>query len=371
MEMESRPQSYRAVVDTLAARKLSLPEDRWDELFEVAEAQRVLPFMASCLAPESANLPRPVQERLTALAREHRRTAFWFSAELNALLSAFAAAAVDVVPLKGPCFAQRVYGGAHLRAVRDLDILVRRKQLVSARHLLTELGFQVHRTNCDYHEVWARGTMAVELHWDVAEKVLFNFDVDSAWKLAVRGSFNGHPVLCLHPMDELLFICLHGTRHCFENLGLVLDVALMLDHLAANGDRDSLVLRAEVQDLTGVLLLGCELAQNLRPGKPLPFAISWQAGDYSHLRKMAEEHWQLLSIGSATPMRWRTVRRFSRQTIRTRHGRMLRVMRDAADAFHVATQGPEEWAEKIGTDYKLSWLIHVLRSLPVRSSGGK
>jgi len=49
--------------------------------------------------------------------------------------------------------------------------------------------------------------------------------IESAWNRARPAQFQGVPAWLLAPSDELLFLCLHGTRHRFERLSHILDLA--------------------------------------------------------------------------------------------------------------------------------------------------
>ena len=177
-------------------------------------------------------LPEEVERRVTEAERSAVIAAFFWSSELKGLLRAFAEEGLPVIPLKGPCLAERLYGGAALRSSRDLDLLVQASHVAPADALLGRLGFAPLGHPDDYHQAWRRGSTVVELHHDVENPLAWDFAIGGAWTRAEAGVFQGVPVLRLAAADELLLLCLHGVRHRFERLNLVLDLALAFAQLS-------------------------------------------------------------------------------------------------------------------------------------------
>jgi|GEM_PF-6625563 len=350
---------YPSDTDWIAA-----PDSTFNLVLDLAEENRVLPLVAHRLQHLAPSLTEPIQHRLDTIARDSRFAAFWWTAELKGLLTQLAEHRIDVIPLKGPSLAERLYGDAHLRPSSDLDLLVRSAQLPEARQFLTQLGFSLKDPDNGYHQLWARGTTALELHHDLADPARFQFHIDTAWARTFPITFAGQPALGLGPPDELLFLCLHGTRHCFEHLGYILDIALFLDHLAATSPSPSsipeLALRSETGPLLGVVVLGCELAQHLRAGRPLPFRIP-TTPRRAALEKIAGQLWHQLLTQSPTPQRWTTIRRFYRHTELTRYRYFLRLLRDARDAATLLIEADYEFAARFGVHSDRTWLIYILR----------
>jgi hypothetical protein len=341
------------------------PEVNWNEVLDLAEEQHVLPTTAAYLRNADQPLPANIEERVTKIERECAGAAFWWTSELKGVLAHFSAEGIDTILLKGPFFAERIYGNARLRISSDIDVLVRGTQLLQARELLAKLGFEVSQQDNGHHESWSRGTTALELHYDVAPRALFDFHIETAWSVALPSVFAGQPTLCLQPLDELLFLCLHGTRHCFDCLGHVLDVALFLDHLAEKNPNRLLRVqgRADTQPLAGVLVFGVELARQLRPGNAWPLEMPFAPREQIRLEGRAHEHWRRLLTQPAPARNWASIRRFYRNTEGSRRSYARRALRDARDGAALLIEADYTFAQRLGIARERRWMVRIARYL--------
>jgi hypothetical protein len=165
----------------------------WNKVLNLAEEQHVLPIVARYLRDADGSLTQEVEERVTRIEQECAQAAFWWTAELKGVLQQFQAGGIDTILLKGPFFAERIYGSARLRVSSDLDVLVRGTQLHQARTLLAKLGFELTQQDNGHHESRVRGTTALELHYDVAPRSLFDFHIETAWSNALPASLRDSP----------------------------------------------------------------------------------------------------------------------------------------------------------------------------------
>ncbi|WP_041597053.1 nucleotidyltransferase domain-containing protein [Granulicella tundricola] len=289
----------------------SLSDVEWEQAFELAEAEQVLPSFVSTLRRSGLPLSPSIEKRLCGAERQCAIAGFFWSAELRGLLKSFAEAAVPVLPLKGPSLALRAYGEAAFRSAKDLDLLVQRSDHAAAESILLKIGFAPNRHADDYHRQWSRGTTLVELHFDLENPLAFDFKVETAWQRASPGEFQGQPAWHFAAEDELLFLALHGVRHRFERLSHVLDLALAFRAFAPNGSLA--VPRADVAPISRLLVLGAELANLLFPEEPMPIVPA----DNRTKRKMdtlAKSLWQDLLCEPAGQLDWQTQHRFFVET---------------------------------------------------------
>ena len=334
------------------------PEAAWLQALALAQEERVAPFCAALLraARKSADKPEAspaLESMLAAIEREAAIQAFWWSAQLQSLLTAFAQARLDVLPLKGPSLAKRLYGGAALRTCRDLDLLVRRKDLPAAERLLRSLGFEPRGHGDDYHRTWLRATTAVELHFDVENPLAFNFDIRAVWQRAALASFQGQPAWQLAPADELAFLCLHATRHRFERLSHVLDIALMLAHAQDLGRV------RQPAPMQPVVELGCLMAAHLTPGQPAPQDAGRTVP--AHPQALAASLWSELLTQAPAPADWQSKHRFFLQLEPTRIARLLRRGRHVRILLSRLIDADYNFAESLGL--RRTWQVRLLRPL--------
>jgi Uncharacterised nucleotidyltransferase len=269
----------------------AVDEGEWDAAFTLAEEQHVLPMVAERVLQSGIVLSDEMRRRLAEARRAAMLLAFFWSSELRGLLRAFAAAQIDVIPLKGPVLAERIYGGGALRSCRDLDLLVTRADFGNAESLLASLDFVPSARADDYHRQWRRGTATVELHFDVENPLAIDFHVAGAWKQSRQSAFEGQPCRELAPEDELLFLCIHGVRHRFERLSLVLDIALAFERYGGS----PLHVRDEVTGLGRLILLGSAMAKHLNPQGAVCFDMPGGTSARQRMQALADKLWRQLT----------------------------------------------------------------------------
>ena len=284
-----------------------IDDAEWEAALALAAEEHVLPSAAARLRQQQASISPAILDRVSVVERGAAVAAFYWSSELRGLLRAFDQEGLVAVPLKGPFFAERLYGSTALRVSQDLDLLVPKAELVRAEAVLTAIGF-IPGTPDDYHRQWYRGTTTVELHHDVENPLAYNFHVESALRQARQTAFHGEHCWQLAPEDELLFLCLHAVRHRFERLSLVLDLTLAFEQLTVPGDEWRP--RQEVAELTNLLILGLAMARRLRPENNLAIPFPASQESLQHLENLADRLWDRLLTQSSEPLDWAAVHEF-------------------------------------------------------------
>lgn len=208
--------------------------------------------------------------------------------KLIKLLSLFKTHKILAVPYKGPDLAARAYGNVSLREFRDLDILIPKRDVLQAKNLLTAHGYRLRDISAaqtqeaaylseDYEYRFVlnddqlnagndRGFffhVVVGLHWRVTPKKLpFPFEAMRVWDHLVEVPLDGVAVPSLAPEDLLLLVCLHGTKHRWERLAWICDIAALIS--AHQGmDWDWAVKQAVKLGGARMLFLGLGLAHSL------------------------------------------------------------------------------------------------------------
>ncbi len=164
----------------------------------------------------------------------------FFRPHLSELLTAFAAAQIDLIVLKGAALAETVYPRPSLRRYGDLDVLVHPSDAVRARTLLEALGYIVdtlqwdalsHDRDCqaNFFKHTERSTVVVELHTNLINNDLFfgqvQVDRDGLWERARPALLAGVEARVLGPEDQILHLCLHLAGHYFAAPQSLRDIA--------------------------------------------------------------------------------------------------------------------------------------------------
>ena len=283
----------------------SFDNSSWQALLCAAGEENVLPLAAHRLLASHADLTPAQRDQLTDIQRKAHFSSFIFTETLKNVLAAFHRAHLPVIPLKGPVLAERLYGNPALRAYGDLDLLVRRRDLAQAEALLTGLAFHSGGQADDYHRLWLRNSVHLELHHNVDHPLAFDFDIDRAWHRAVQSQFSGIPIQLLAPADELVYLCLHAVRHRFDRLCLHVDLRLAFRSLPLPppGQSTPAVVR-------NTLALGWLMAARLDPDLPAIDPALIASAEWSRLGRLADQLWQEHLCAPAEKLDWSAQHRF-------------------------------------------------------------
>jgi len=346
--------------DQLGSREI--PEEEWLAALTLAAEEQVLPLFLSRLEKANTRLPPIVQTSVEEARHDAVVAGFFWKSELKNLLHEFNKAQIPVIPLKGPNLAQRVYGGIALRPSRDLDLLVQLDKFARAEALLAQLGFARSGRPGMYDTSWLRGTVKVELHFDVSDPLEFDFDTPGAWRLAHQESFEGESSWQMTAQDELLFLYLHGVRHQFERLSHIVDISLAAQYWAEKVGPE-LHFRPEANELTTLALLGRAMVQRFNPAVPPVFRIASTVKQQKSMELLADELWEKLLAHSASKSRgWFVLRLYLRMEVRPLH----KVSRQIVHLWIMTkriTESDIAFAASLGLER--NWQARLLRPLRI------
>jgi hypothetical protein len=105
--------------------------------------------------------------------------------------------------------------------------------------------------------------LTVELHWEVSPAPFASVPLgEDAWERAHSVTLLGAEVKCLAPEDLLLALAVHGTKHLWERLAWVSDVAALVNSQPGL-DWDFVQRRARESNVGRMLYLALHLARGL------------------------------------------------------------------------------------------------------------
>ncbi|MDD8025695.1 MAG: nucleotidyltransferase family protein [Acidobacteriota bacterium] len=182
-----------------------------------------------------------------------KNTSLFFHA--REVLKSLAGHNLPVIALKGLALAESIYGDIALRPMSDMDLLVKKEDLIRAGRILLTLGYKQDLPAWEsmldiYHHLPPftnpRGTM-IELHWNiVAPDIPIQVDLAGLWERASMIRIDRGEVLALSPEDSLLHLSLHAGYHLPTGLGLLplCDMAGLIKASAVPIDWPTLAARA-------------------------------------------------------------------------------------------------------------------------------
>jgi hypothetical protein len=213
----------------------------WSRFISEASRHRLGPLAQRNLAAEGAGaIPHTAVLSLDTLARAQSHLSLMQAGRLIELLDLFQSAGVIAVPYKGPTLGALAYGNFALRSFVDLDFIVPQRDLLGAARLLSDQGFQAHPDPTAEEEArflarFHPGQYAfvshskppqIELH---TENTLRYIPVPLDWEGLTRRfaqvSFGGRQVRTFSVEDTLVLLSVHGTKHFWERLSWICDIA--------------------------------------------------------------------------------------------------------------------------------------------------
>jgi hypothetical protein len=272
---------HAAIIRELARRALD-----WDGVVALGRRHSLFPLLYRHLAALAADAVPPAQlARLRELHQGNAARNLFLLEELGSVVRSLEEDGIGAMPWKGPLLAIAGYGDLSLRRFVDLDILVRRDDVERAIGTLTRLGYRMEpvatpaqrafliRTQHDLAFRRDEGRLIVELHWEVAPR-LFAAEMTATdlWRDAAPRAIAGREFLVMTPEAMLLSLCVHGSKHLWERLAWICDVA---EWLRAHPSLDWKALLARVQR-TGqerMLFVGLQLAVGLL-NAPVPAHVA-------------------------------------------------------------------------------------------------
>jgi hypothetical protein len=225
----------------------------WVYLRRMARPHGVVPLLYRNLRAACPDLvPGDVLNKFASYSDAVACANALMTAELVRLLNLCAAHGIQATPFKGPVLAALAYGDLSLREFSDLDILVHRREVLTLKNLLLTMGYRhaprsfinhhysteapdpaqdasfLNPFRLNYDCVLDRfdRKVCVELHWALLPWYFsFPLDTDRLWDRLVTVSLGSTTVRHLPPEDLLLYLCVHGAKHGWDELKWVCDIA--------------------------------------------------------------------------------------------------------------------------------------------------
>ncbi|MBI4001092.1 MAG: nucleotidyltransferase family protein [Nitrospira defluvii] len=245
----------------------------WDLVWHLAKTNGVVPLVYQNLVKICPSvIPSGTHEALRRHIQANALLNTLLAKELVTVLEALAAKGIRAIPFKGVTLAQTAYGDFSLRECADLDLIVDQSSIPLARQVLWSQGYQLtskdERSQCESDEPYnffqkKNGIVAVDLQWVMARQhFAFRLDRGVFWTRLKPVHLPGKSILGLCPEDLLILLCVHGSKHGWEQLKWVCDVAELI-HRRKTLDWSRVLFQAGEWGCRRMVLLGLAVAANL------------------------------------------------------------------------------------------------------------
>ena len=290
----------------------------WTVIPALAEKHGMAPLVKRNLSLAEVRLPSSVQRDLLALTLRHRLINQVRSRVLSDLVRAFHQADLPYRILKGAALAYTLYPEPGLRPMKDMDILVRDRDLKQVCELLQQAGYRQNGQGTtsterhhlpEFHQVVDGFTLTIELH----NHILLETSARPSGRMEDMHTSpmqfslpDGVQATTLGPADMLYHLCRHAfyDNHALEPLCMirVADIINLAEKFAENIDwgqvendyplvQHVLTSLHEVRPLSDALIQAAHL--NPQPTRHQPFNpyLGWPAAPLSRDKSSGVPRW--------------------------------------------------------------------------------
>lgn len=267
----------------------------WTWLVRCADEHAVAPIVYAPLAAAGC-VPAAALAHLRTALDENALRSIVLTRHLREIVASLEQHGIQVIPIKGPLLARSAYGDLASRRFADLDLVVHRRDLDRARAILAQRGFgpaiplardaEAAVLGADYHValVEPEQNVMVELHWALIRSGLAGLN-DDAWPWTHCGETTalGVPMRTLTSDATFMYLCVHGSKHRWSQLGWLCDLAALARTSSASWQAVER-LAASVGAIR-MVMLGCTLAADLL-GASLQ---GWPGQRDAHVARLASD----------------------------------------------------------------------------------
>src|SRR5258708_1868061 len=203
----------------------------WQYLMATTHRHFLIPLLYYHVnSVDSLAVPQQARSQLQDENHENSKSNLFLAGELLKLLEFLSANGIYAIPFKGPTLALWAYGDVGLRQFGDLDILLRKQDVLRIKELLIGRGFKptpevtntqqaaLLRFDCSYNFDNGRGVV-LDVHWDCVPRYFsVELETNQLWDRLEPITIGRKPVLTLSVEDLLLILCVHGFTHLWERL---------------------------------------------------------------------------------------------------------------------------------------------------------
>jgi len=261
----------------------------WEDLLQTADTHGVIPLLYTrfnSICPEV--IPKSALNQMRGMFHAIAERNLFLTAELVKLLNLLKEQGIVAVPYKGPVLATTIYGNLALRQFGDLDIIMQQQDIFAVKKVLLAQGYRpnvemTHAQEIAYLQAKTEHTydfihddkgIFIEIHWRIAPKYICGIEPKDFWQDLEPLSFAGTTISYLPLEDWLPILCVHGSRHMWERLSCLCDIATLI-HNHPNLDWEKVLRKANDFGCRRMLFLGLFLVNHLL-GVVLPAKILQQ-----------------------------------------------------------------------------------------------
>ena len=265
----------------------------WQLLWSLASRHKLVPLIYHNLSAICKDaVPPKIFAQMRAVYVYRTQTNMFITAELLKIHRLFQAHDIFAIPFKGMTLAMTAYKSLAFRESCDIDLLISKQDFPLATELLEKLGYEMfgyiaevkdnpevrygaflqsenNQKGYDFYN--PNNQIAIDLQWSVTEKAkshYFKLNFEQLKQNTAEVSLAGNSLPQFASEVMVLYLCFHGSKHCWQSLKWVCDLS---EFIGSHPDLDWQHLEQQAQqlNLTTMFHLGLMLAHNFYQA-PIP-----------------------------------------------------------------------------------------------------
>lgn len=295
----------------------------WQGLIQLGNRHQLTPLVYHNLAAICKDyIPTEYLTKMRQVYVYNAQKNIFITGELIKICRLFKEHHIFAIPFKGMTLAMTAYQNLSFRDSCDIDILISKQDFSAATKLLSDLGYrntgyiaqvednpalrygsflQSESNQKGYDLINKSNGIAIDLQWSLTEKAksyYFALDFEQLKKNAGEVSLADNLIPQFNSETMVLYLCFHGSKHCWQSLKWVCDLAEFISN-HPELDWQKIVQQAKKLKLTTMLHLGIFLAHDFYQ-LPIPVELSSGMNHNSRAYLLFEQVRQLIFNRSFT-----------------------------------------------------------------------
>ena len=275
------------------------PDIDWDQLLQLSTEHRLTPLLYWQLNSVCPDLvPSGVMESLKTYFNDNARKNLLLTGGLINILKLFESHKIQAIPYKGPILALQAYGNLAFRQFGDIDILVKKLEVVKIKELMISSGYKLYepinvddsyymKLEPEYQFIDKNMDIIVEIKWNYHGNFFSLPEPDILSNELENIHMNNYKFPTFSPANQLLILCIHNAKHNWDGLSWICDLS---EFLKSQRDIEwsEILEKAEKLCIKRVLLINLKLAVDLFELK-IPDEISYLMNDDKYVKKVSNQ----------------------------------------------------------------------------------
>ena len=274
-----------------AERLANVSAEEWRAAAKLARQHNLAPLFFHRTLRMNIALPGDIKENLARAYRQDTLRTMRLYEKLSNLLRRLQEQDIPVIALKGVYLAEAVYEKIGLRAMRDIDLLVKKDDLPRVDGILLAMGCVpednirvVTEDNLHFRYRFPGNALMLEIHWSIIDAIFpFQIDLEELWRRARPVTLAQAPAWTFDPEDLLLHLCLHTAKHANEmNIKMLCDINEVVRRFGMELNWQEIDARTRQWNAVRAVYLILQLAQELLDVPvPADWLVSLRPEDFS------------------------------------------------------------------------------------------